>query len=448
MSAEQEEDVKPKMSVQPKMRRKRVGGVPVTITVVMMTLQLTALTFTRNPQVVDGWLIVAPPLSLNQFCRIRRFDGLCSPVRLLHQAKPSSFVDADFSRENDDDYDDDAGEQIASNASKSTSLQPAPAGPSNTPESLLEWSLNTADLDFNETRIPFVDEKDNYINVKLAFLTEPIKEGGGEGIQYAIGVPLDHAVAVTVENNRDKKGSYIQTISPDDPDNEELLRILADQLHEHVGNKDLTLLKTPRVLTVRGPLMDYTRDWKDRFSTPAFNASTLMDDSDEDLKFFHDFMKKELGEKEYHKTLQEAGSMDLDEELLELFGGLGQDGAPPTVQDLFPNGLKDGNDDAFIQEMEEFVNKDLTHDGVALKLLSYRLPDGNTYSVVQPLKPIALVAKLTQIKNEGDDSSAGKNDMRFDLLSPEESELIIPRLEETFREEFDRLGITFEDYVK
>ena len=144
-------------------------------------------------------------------------------------------------------------------------------------------------------------------------------------------------------------------------------------------------------------------------------------------------MKKELGEEEYKKTLQESPS-DNDPDLLDLFGDFS---SQTSMEDLFSE-IQDDGEDLFIKEMEDFVNKKLSHDGVALKLLSYSLQDGNKYSVVHPLKPVALVAKYTE---DGED-------IRFDLLDTKDAELLIPRLEESCREELEKAGLTGDSITK
>jgi len=284
-------------------------------------------------------------------------------------------------------------------------------------KSLFELSLSS-DPDWNETRVPFM-EGDNFIDVRLAFMVEL------DGYQYGIGVPFDHAAAVTIEQG---DGSVVN-LPPDDPESEEMIQIMADQLQKHVS-EELSLKKTPRILTIKGPLQSYTKDWKEKLIPQSVDTKTLLDDSDEDLSFFHNFMKKELGEEEYTRTLQED-MPDIDNELLDLFGASIKDGNP-TVDDLFPNGIDRDEEDSLIKEMEDYMNKDISHDGVALKLISYSLQDGNKYSVVQLLKPYALVGKYT----ENDD------DLRFDLLSPQEADLVLPRLEEACREDLQKAGLT------
>ena len=341
---------------------------------------------------VSAWLLLRRPAT---------HMGAATRIRLPRQRLSAApIIDADFERV----------EGGSRNVTESN-FEDLPS------KSLLELSLSS-DPDWNETRIPFMDG-DNFIDVKLAFMVDL------DGVQYGIGVPFDHAAAVTIE----QKDGTVVNLPPDDPESEEMIQIMADQSQKHVG-EDLALKKTPRILTIKGPLEGYTKDWKEKLIPQSIDTKTLLDDSDEDLKFFHDFMKKELGEDEYTKTLQ--GDMpDIDSEFMELFGAIGKDGTQ-TVSDLFPDGIDDDKEDLFIKEMEDFVNKDISHDGVALKLLSYSLQDGKKYSVVQLLKPYALVGKYTE----------NEDDLRFDLLSPKAADLVLPRLEEACREDLEKAGLT------
>ena len=183
-------------------------------------------------------------------------------------------------------------------------------------KSLLDLSLES-DPDFAESRIPFIDYSStrneggtNYIDVKMAFMADL------DGAQYGIGTPFDSAVALTLERQVD--GS-VQYLSPDTDDNEELMQIMAAQLHEQVGT-DLQLQRTPRVLTVGGPLDNYTKNWREKLLPDPVEPKDLMDKSDEDLDFFHQFMRAELGDEEYEKTLSEDDDDgELTAELLELF---------------------------------------------------------------------------------------------------------------------------------
>ena len=213
-------------------------------------------------------------------------------------------------------------------------------------KTLLQVALE-ADPDWNETRIPFMDGE-NFIDVKLAFMAEL------DGVQYGIGIPFDHVAAVTIERNGknnnkdDQEGQKVIHLSPDDPESEEMIQIMAGQLQEHVG-KDLSLKQTPRVLTIKGPLEKYTADWKETLVPQPLDTKFLRDDGDEDMDSFFEFMRKELGEEEFAKTMQESPT-DIDDEILELFGGV-PSSSPKTVENLFSDLQDEDGEDLFIKEM-------------------------------------------------------------------------------------------------
>lgn len=295
-------------------------------------------------------------------------------------------------------------------------------------KSLFDLSLES-DVDFLDTRIPFIDyhsrsgSSTNYIDVKLAFMAEL------NGVQYGIAVPFDSAAALTLE----KEDGSVQYLAPDLDENEELMAIMARQLQEHVGD-DLLLLKTPRVLTISGPLDNYTKNWQHTLIPDPFKPTELMskiDDGDE-LAFFHKFMKDELGEEEYQNTLNETPDTDEMKELLELFEviGLGDKTIDEEgIEELLQSILKPEED--FELAKESLGLNSLDHEGVALKLISYVFAGGKSYSLVKLLKPYALVAKYVP-----DDKDA-----RFELLTPAEEKLIIPRLEEVCKQDLDAAGV-------
>lgn len=104
--------------------------------------------------------------------------------------------------------------------------------------------------------------------------------------------------------------------------------MMAVKLKETVG-ADLLLQRTPRVYTVRGPLDKYTTNWtQDLFPEPV-NLDTLLDskhsqqkDDEDDMDFFHRFMKEEIGEEEYNKTMEgrDAPEDQVPQELFNLLG--------------------------------------------------------------------------------------------------------------------------------
>ena len=293
-------------------------------------------------------------------------------------------------------------------------------------KSLFELSLES-DPQWKEVRIPFVDNQHGtVIDGTLAFCVEL------EGISYGIAVPCDHAAAITVE---DTDGS-VMNMYPDLEENEEIMEIMAAQLVENVG-ADLSLKRTPRVLTIEGDLDQYTKNWEEEILPKPNAVEELMDDSDEDLQFFHDFMKKELGEEEYEKTMAEpVTAEDIGDELMELFDipGFGTRKDDVAGVEAMMKSLLDEEDPS--EGMEEALGGDiLDHEGAALKLISYNFKNGKSYSLVQLLKPYTLVGRLNKevTENEG---------IQFDLLSPEEEKIIIPKLEELCRKDLEASGLS------
>jgi hypothetical protein len=297
-------------------------------------------------------------------------------------------------------------------------------------KSLFELSLET-DPDFLETRIPFIDHSSksssgtNYIDVKLAFMAEL------DGVQYGIAIPFDSAAALTLE----KEDGTVQYLSPDLDENEELMAIMAGQLQENVGD-DLRLQRTPRVLTISGPLDNYTINWQGKLLPDPIKAQELMAEVDEggdELAFFHKFMKDELGEEEYEKTLNEIPDEDEMNELLKLFEvpGLGdRSDDVEGLEELFKSLLTPEKD--FDEAKEALGANSLDHEGVALKLVSYVFAGGKTYSLVKLLKPYALIGKYIP-----DDKDA-----RFELLTQVEEKLILPRLEEVCKQDLEAAGLS------
>jgi hypothetical protein len=295
-------------------------------------------------------------------------------------------------------------------------------GTSSEPSSLFDLSFQS-DPEFKEMRIPFIDGE-NYIDGKLAFMAEL------DGVSYGIAVPFENVAAITVE----KPDGSVQYVSPDDDENEELMQIMAAQLQEHVG-EDLKLKRTPRVLTISGPLDQYTKNWETELLPKPVETKSLLDESEESLEFFQDFMKKELGEKEYENTMQGDGNSDDDDELtaelMSLFNvpGLGDnEDDPAAMQELFDTLL-----DSPEEQLTDLQNMgdDVSHQGVALKLVSYKFPDNKAYSLVQLLQPYALIGKYVAVDD----------DIRFELLTAAEAKLVVPRLEKVCREDLEKAGL-------
>jgi len=317
------------------------------------------------------------------------------------------------------------------------------------PKNLIDLSFETADQPWDEVRIPFY-QGEEYIDGKLAFMVD------FEGQSYGIAVPFDDAVGVVVQevvvDESDKKNptSTIKTtnISPESYDTveeyAELMEIFAKQVHEQLG-EDLYLRKTPKVLTISGGLDEITKNWQKKVVSKPLDVDELLEAASEkdaqtmekELQEFYTFMRQELGDEEFEKTMngQDEELSKEDEEFLNsLFtiSGVGikkddLDGMENLVKSL-ENDLKVGVPDAkkFTAKMED----------ASLKLLGYTFPkSGKSYFLVKPLKPVTLIGR--QMK-EVEDSIC------FELLTPEEEQIIIPKIESMCEEEMKSNGLTFE----
>jgi hypothetical protein len=456
-------------------------GGSITGTIIVQLVLLELLVGSDYCRLADGWLLADRPATPRQRASLgsRRNQALNthSPFsRNLHQDRstlmrraarkndgPSArdggggFLDVEFERVVDVGPNEEA---TARSAAKRTPVEESLDSSSS--KSWIEWSLE-ADPELNSTRIPFFgfrppsgggDGNDDNrafdsIDVKLAFLVEL------DGETYGIGTPFDHAVVLTVEtmskgraandiNGGDSASPTVQNLPPTS-DNEELMEIMATQLHESVGN-DLKLVRTPRVLTVRGPLEKYTQNWRTELLPEPLTAEQLLDDSDEDVDDFLKFMRRELGDQEVERTLRGDGTMSADEaELMEMFNipGMGdQHDDGDGIQELLESLLESPQD-----QEEQFQKLDpavLSGQGAAIKLFSYIMPDsGKVYSLVSLLQPYVLVAKrVTTPSSEGDyDSDEPRESVRFALLSSQEEELLIPRLEQVCQDDLERAGL-------
>lgn len=284
-------------------------------------------------------------------------------------------------------------------------------------KSLIDLSLE-ADPEIMITRIPFFEDE-NYIDVKLAFMAEL------DGVKYGIGVPFDSSVAVVIEDS-DGSATFL---SPDDDENEELMQLMAAQLHEHLG-QDLQLKRTPRVLTVGGPLNNYTKNWEGQILPRPFTAEELMERDERDtVDYFLQFMKEELGEEEFEKTMNGEDG-ELDDEIAALFDvpGLGTSADDEKgVEELIKSMLDDPDEQ--LKELEKFGK---VEGEETLKLVGYIIPGGKTYTLVQLLKPYVIVGKYIQ-----DDVES-----RFELLSPDEALVVEPRLAEVCKGDLEKSGLS------
>lgn len=331
------------------------------------------------------------------------------------QRSLSKYVDAEFERVQQQQHED---EEEANEEDNNTEQLPDPFQKQY--KSLIDLSLE-ADPEIMNARIPFFED-DNYIDVKVAFMAEL------DGVSYGIGVPFDPSVALVIEDSTDGSANFL---SPDDDENEELMQLMATQLHEHLG-KDLQLKRTPRVLTVDGPLNNYTRNWEGQILPRSFTAKELMERDEQDtVDYFLKFMKEELGEEEFQKTMN-GEDEELDDELAALFDipGLGTSADDEKgLEELMKSMLNDDDPEEQWKGLEKFGKLEGEE---TLKLVGYIIPGGKSYTLVQLLKPYVIVGRYIQDEVEN----------RFELLSPEEALIVEPRLAEVCRADLEKSGLS------
>jgi hypothetical protein len=315
------------------------------------------------------------------------------------------------------------------------------------PMSLLDLSLD-ADPRWKETRIPF-GRGDEYIDGKLAFMVEL------DGSQYGIAVPFDDAVAVIIQDNKvqgddkTKMDQAIEYVNPDlyeeNEEYQELLEIMAAQVQKEFG-EDVTLRKTPKVLTISGDLSSITDKWENNvFGAPVsvedlvqtLESGDSSEATENELADFLDFMRRELGDEEFEKTMNDEPSND-DKEMMKYFEVPGLSNDPEGLKDLISSMEEDLKENSGVRaKAQEFeINK----DDMTLKLISFEFGEsGKSYSLVKLLRPYVLVGRLDMDStiDEGDEPTG----IQFELLSSEEENLLIPRLEDVCKEELAAAGL-------
>ena len=354
---------------------------------------------------------------------------------------------------------------------------------------LIEYSQNQ-DVDWKTMPIAFCDTLSNtYIDCNLAFYVKDRGVGSGDDVEYALGVPTEIpiVVALELENNGSNGGgssgsstnsnqgggvvnlSKVLPINPDDesissPSNdhhdddddnnsnilkeeekEEIFQLAARAIMNEYG-KSIRMKKTPRVLTLEGNLDDLIGDWKDVLLGSNGNGSSgkkkkddnnmsiddaldIFDEDDDDEEdFFDKIMKRDLGEN-YMSLLDNDDDDNTgisDEELLKLFDNSveedGDDDLNALLDDIETNEskFKDTTYDQLVQQLQP---------SAALKLLNFVGPDNKEYTILRPLRPILLIGK-----EDPDDYT------RRILLTEEERNAILPRLERSCREGLEEAG--------
>ena len=269
-----------------------------------------------------------------------------------------------------------------------------------TSKNLIDISLESGDPRWKETRIPFCRGTE-FIDCKLAFMVDL------EGQSYGIGVPFDDVVAIVVQEKDGKKqksgNKSIKTknIDPESyEDNEEyaeLMEIFAGQVQDQLG-EEYRLRKTPKVLTISGGLDKVTKDWQNKVITKPFDVDELLeisklkdeDDLNTELDSFYNFMRDELGDEEFEKTMNgddDASGAELNQ-LMDLFDVPEVEGTTDkdkeNLEDLMQSMTKD-IETGEVSEANEFIPDT---DNAALKLLGYTFQEsGKSYFLVKPLQP-------------------------------------------------------------
>lgn len=415
-------------------------------------LTVSSATFALHVSISSGfsaaWL--SPPSWRNSLSGVPHADAA---VRALKDSA-KDIVDVDFERVDSDSIERDTYDQSSSSIDNSQVMD-------DRKQNLFDISLD-ADQRWKTTRIPFC-RGDEYIDAKLAFMVEL------EGVQYGIAVPFDDAVAIIVQernqdnSENDKKNSAVSVtyVDPDKYDEndeyQELMEIMAAQVQKELG-EEFMLRKTPKVLTISGGLGRITDNWEQSLlgkPAPAddfLKSFQLGEESlDEEINDFMAFMRNELGDEEFEKTLRDEPDED-DQLLMKLFDipGLGdRKDDKAGLEELIKSMEDDLDDDKGVNAQAKQFEPDT--GGLSLKLISFEFPNSaKSYSLVKLLEPYVLVGKYCEVEgepgftvsDEGNQEFVAK-DVRFDLLSSDEERLLIPKLERLCQKDLADAGLSF-----
>jgi len=227
-------------------------------------------------------------------------------------------------------------------------------------------------------------------------------------------------------------------LDPDEDANLELMEKAAAVFVEQYGETfEAVFKRTPRTLTIEGDLDAITGDWRRQGAGVDDTPEQILedfgrtnDDAESDA-FFDDFFTEKLGANYRDEML--APNVEIDkkvEEMIDVFNipGVGTlEESDAGVQEMLDDMLN-GRDLAKAIEMEESGENDVVEAG--LRLLGFTGPDGKAYSLVKLMEPMVLVAKEDQELAP---------DQRM-LLTKEEANIIVPRLEDEFKKEFGELN--------
>lgn len=329
----------------------------------------------------------------------------------------SEIVDADFERseaENDVDNDDDE-----STADAADDVIPV----------LKSNSILDMTIEGNNITFPFIESSSQQtINCRIAISATLDDEQ-----TYAVGIPAQHGVLMVIERGEND----MEYMSPDDDENVEVLEIMAGALEKYLS-EDLKLQRTPRVLTIAGDLDKYVNDFPANLVSEEITMEKIMEEPDtEDLDSIFDFFKEQLGEEAFEHELEESKTKSLPEELQGFFEMMSED---EINEDL---GSPEKYEEAFRK-----LGDDLQHEGVGVKLVGFQVNNKDEkddknyggppsfYSLVKPLKPLTVVGRLREQTDGTTEQTV------FELLTPEEESLIVPRLEQVCKEDIEAQGLT------
>lgn len=294
-------------------------------------------------------------------------------------------------------------------------------------------SLLDLTLQDNNVTFPFVDPQSQQTVICRLAATANLDDQR----VYAIGIPSQHGVLMVIErydssvSDKDDSSttSTLEYLDPDEDDNVEVLEIMAGALQKYLG-EDLKLQRTPRILTIAGDLDKYLDTFPANLVGPDLTMEKIMEEPDGDLDHLFEFFQKQFGDEEFEKAMAEATDLE------------------PNLQKLFE---MDNNEDDINKPFNEAdleaafrnLGDDILHEGVGVKLVGFQINNVDEkdktknspsfYSLVKPVKPLTVVGRLKE-------SETGRETV-FELLTPEEEALIVPRLEQICKEDMEAQGI-------
>jgi len=385
--------------------------------------------------------LASPAATINRCLSPQRILRSITPT-ILHSSNKDDIIDVEF------EFQEPENTSIGTGTKQRKRNRNVDDIDGTSPQNLLDAALQMGDPELSSIPFEFIDPESTtrrFIECKIAFVVEK------DGITYSIGTPCDAQVAVLFEGDMTPKAANEQKpqmqyfIDPDEDVNLELMEKAAAAFIEEYGDTCKAVFKrTPRALTIEGDLDSITGDWRRErnidqdqnqkeggVSEKIFeDFANIEDDADSD-EFFDSFFKERLGEGYREEVLAQNEEVDKKaNELMDLFNipGVGTQKDDDKGIDKMLEDIINGKDLAKATEMEEGGEDQLEETG--LRLLGFTGPDGKAYSLVKLIQPMVLVAK--------DDPELGPDQKM--LLTVEEANIVVPRLEDEFKKEFGDLN--------